>query len=253
MIEILPDQAAIIDARKVLGQRRLDALTTRLGHFLRRWGLVPGVAVGEFGKGWDVLKTVEFIERNLPPEAPVLDIGAFASEILPILHRLGYGNLTGIDLNPRIKEMPNGGTIRYDAGNFLESTYPDGSFAAITAISVIEHGLDTPRLLREVARLLADGGYFVASFDYWPTKIDTSGVRPFGLSWTIFSRPELEEFVAAAGDYGLIPVGQLNFKTGEKPISWEGREYTFGWLALRKFGPPAALAGPGDSGQNRCG
>ena len=133
-------------------------------------GFFRGVTVGDVIKSWDVLKTANFLRDRLPPETPVLDIGAYASEILSVLHRMKYSNLTGVDLNPRIKEMPFADHIRYEVADFMATPFPDGSFGAITAISVIEHGFQSERLLREISRLLRPGGYFIASFDYWPEK-----------------------------------------------------------------------------------
>jgi SAM-dependent methyltransferase len=57
----------------------------------------------------------------------------------------------------------------------MHTPFEDRSFSCITSISVIEHGFDGSRLVREVSRLLVRGGYFIASFDCWPEKIDSSG------------------------------------------------------------------------------
>ena len=51
-----------------------------------RIGLSKGIDVGDELKSWDVLKTIEFIEKNVAKTDPVLDMGAFACEILCILH-----------------------------------------------------------------------------------------------------------------------------------------------------------------------
>jgi SAM-dependent methyltransferase len=190
--------------------------------------------LGDRMKSWDILKTAEFLLDRVPKSAPILDIGAYASEILPALHRLGYSSLNGIDLNPGIRKMPHGEVIRYEIGDFMHTPFPDASFDAVTAISVVEHGFDAPQLLSELGRLIRPGGYFIASFDYWPQKISTAGMKVFGMDWTIFSREEVLEFLSDAKDYGLEPAGDLALDAGDKVIHWGGKRYTFGWVALRK-------------------
>jgi len=210
-------------------------LPTRLGNLLRSLHIVKVLAVGEMNKGWDVLKTIDFIDSTLEKDAAVLDIGAFSSEMLPLLARIGHTNLVGIDLNPCLLDMPSAGIIRYDVGDFLETSYPDGYFKAISAISVIEHGYDGRKLFEEMTRLLAPGGYFIASFDYWPEKIDCGDVQPFGLSWTVFSMDQVKEMIAMAADFGLEPVGPLDYCAQDRTIEWQDKQYTFAWIVLRKI------------------
>lgn len=202
----------------------------------RRLGLVRRVAVGDRIKSWDVLKTAQFFEKSVAKDTPVLDIGAYSSEILCVLHRLGYSALSGIDLNPDLHRMPYARSIHYELGNFLHTQYESGSFGAITAISVIEHGFDADALLHEVGRLLRPGGYFIASFDYWPDKIATEGILMFGMSWMIFSADEVQAFTERAQAYGFERASGLDRGVAERPISCEKRDYTFAWLALRKRG-----------------
>lgn len=233
-MDVLQSRAEIAAARGRLREMGANAADAAFAALLKRNRLWPGSPLGDQVKSWDVWKTVSFIRQNLASDAPVLDLGAYACEVLPALHLLGYDSLTGIDLNQNLSAMPHQETIRYLVGNFLETTLPDSSFAAITAISVIEHGYRPQRLLAEISRLLKPGGYFLASVDYWPDKIDTSGVTVFGLDWLIFSRQDMDELFALASDCGLEPVGEIRHGAGDALISWQNRRYTFAWLALRK-------------------
>ena len=233
-LEVLQSQEEIKTGRRTLRRRGLSFVLPYWRAWLTRHGLMPGTQVGDKVKSWDVLKTVQFIEQHVAKDSPVLDIGAYASEVPPILCRVGYRRVSALDLNPDLLKMPLADKIDYRVGNFLQAPYPDGSFVAVTAISVIEHGFDGSRLAAEIARLLRPGGFFIASFDYWPEKISTDGQDIFGMSWTIFSRLEIEKFVAMAGERGLQPFGPMNFAASDKPVSCFGRNYTFAWLVLQK-------------------
>ncbi len=233
-VEVLKSRADVAGARAEMKRRGIDCASPFADRALRKLGLRKGVNVGDRGKSWDVLKTVRFIEENLPKEAPILDIGAHECEILPALHRLGYEDLTGVDLNPRIREMPHAGAVRYLPADFMGLPCEEGSFGCVTAISVIEHGFDAERLLTEMTRVIRPGGFFVASVDYWPEKIDTAGITAYGMDWIIFSREELRSFLGKAEGFGLAPVGGVDFDAGERVADWMGKRYTFAWMALEK-------------------
>jgi SAM-dependent methyltransferase len=181
-------------------------------------------------KSWDVLRTLDAVLERVPRDAPVLDIGSFASAIPPALAAAGYTQVAGIDLDPQVRGMPAADRVEYVVGDLMETGWPDDRFAAVTAISVIEHGFEADRLLPEVARLLAPGGVFLFSTDYWPDKIDTSDTPLFGMTWTIFSAPEIEELVDRARNHGLVPASDSASElrdVGEAPIDFAGRRYTF--------------------------
>lgn len=233
-MQVLQRKAQISESREELDRRGLSALDSSLRRMLSRVGLRSAPALGDRVKSWDVLNSIRFIEQNVPRDGAILDIGAYGSEILSILRRLKYRNLTGADLNPLVKDSPYADEIRYEVCDFLRTPFADGTFHAITAISVIEHGFQKERLLQQVSRLLKSGGYFVASFDYWPEKIDTKGQRFFGLDWLIFSEPDIQELVAAASSYALTPCGPMSFDASERTIDCAKQRYTFGWLVLQK-------------------
>jgi SAM-dependent methyltransferase len=116
----------------------------------------------------------------------------------------------------------------------MHTPFSNESFDIITAISVIEHGYQGHALLRELSRLLRPGGYFVASFDYWPEKINSDGIKIFGMDWRIFSAEEVRTFIEEAAKYDLVPPGDISLDSAEKPIRSAERDYTFAWLVLRK-------------------
>ena len=236
-LEVLQEKFQINKARQELIRMGISHVVTpdsRLRAFLRRFGLVKNIVVGDFLKSWDVLATVSFLESHVNKNDPILDIGCYASEIIVALHKSGYANLAGVDLNPNLKKMPYHENIRYEIGNFMHAKFQDASFQAITSISVIEHDFDGQSLLKEMSRLLKPGGYFIASFDYWPDKIDTTGTQFFGMDWKIFSKDEVSNFVKDAAGYGLTPVGEMSFSGKDKPIDCAGKQYTFGWIVLKK-------------------
>lgn len=204
----------------------------------KKLGLPTGVNVGDTIESWDVLTTTRFIQKNVSPDTPILDIGAYASEILCVLHRLHYSTLTGVDLNPALTRMPYAEIIRYEVADFMHTPFPAEAFGAITAISVIEHGFQSQPLLREITRLLRPGGYFIASFDYWPEKVDTTGIDIFGMDWRIFSNTDVLTLINQASAFGLQPCGELNLDTHTPIMDYAGKRYAFAWMVLQQRSKP---------------
>ncbi len=236
-VEVLKSRTDIKLARRELNRRKLSFTKPWWKRLTRKTNVSGAIEVGDELKSWDVFKTVTFIEKHLARDASILDMGAFASEVPCILHNLNYSNLVGVDLNPNIRDMPYSSSVRYEVADFMHTPFPNESFDIITAISVIEHGYNGQALLRELSRLLRPAGYFVASFDYWPEKIDSAGIKIFGMDWRIFSAEEVRSFIREADEYGLIPPGHIDLDTAEKPIRSAERDYTFAWLVLRKTTP----------------
>lgn len=225
-------------ARQELRRLGLSHTSPALARWLRRLGrklgFPVGITVGDVIKSWDVLTTAQFIQERVAVATPILDIGAYASEILCVLHRLQYSALTGVDLNPALQQMPYSKAIRYQVSDFMDTPFPKETFGVITAISVIEHGFQSQPLLKEIARLLKPGGYFIASFDYWPEKVDTTGIDIFGMDWRIFSSTEVLDFLDEAQTYALRPCGTIELHAETPTMFWSGKPYTFAWLALQK-------------------
>lgn len=233
-VEVLKSKTEIEKARRELHCRELSFTSPWWKRLACKIGLSKAICIGDELKSWDVLKTTLFIESNISKSDPILDVGAFACELPCILHNLHYTSLAGIDLNSNINKMPYADSVRYEVSDFMHTSFENESFQAITAISVIEHGFNGKLLLAEVSRLLRPGGYFVASFDFWPDKVDTSGMLIFGMDWKIFSAQEVRAFLHEAIEYDLFPPGEVDLTGSDKAISCANRDYTFAWLALQK-------------------
>jgi len=240
-IEVLKSKSEIDLARAELRRRGLSSTGSWWLRKLREHGVVRGVNIGHYIKSWDIVKTATFIDKNIAKHSPILDVGAYGSEILCVLHRLNYSKLTGVDLNPEIKLMPYGDSIQYKVADFMHAGFKKEEFEVITAISVIEHGFKGQSLLKEISSLLRPGGYFIASFDYWPDKIDTAGIYMFGLDWRIFSKTELLTFIDEAREYNLVPCGPVNLEAQERTVNWGGKSYTFAWLVFVKSIPSGKM------------
>ena len=211
----------------------LERIAQRAGDAARRVTGAPHLRPDPI-KAWDVELALAAIEARIGFDDPVLDMGSVGCPILPALHALGYRELHGVDLDPSVTRMPAGDAIDYSVQDMTKTRFGDASFAAITSMSVIEHGLDADALLTEVARLLRPGGVFLFSTDYWPEKIDTSGVRLFDMSWTIFSADEIGELLDDAQGHGLtapVDLAALH-DVDERPIDFADRQYTFLFGAL---------------------
>ncbi|MCA8959884.1 MAG: methyltransferase domain-containing protein, partial [Planctomycetes bacterium] len=119
------------------------------------------------------------------------------------------------------------------------TNYPDGHFAAVTSISVIEHGVDLDAYLREMARVIRPGGWLLTSTDYWSEPIDCSGIFPYGEDqpeMKVFQPHEIEGLCKRAEEVGFRLVTPLGLTTHERAVRWErvDREYTFIYFALRR-------------------
>jgi SAM-dependent methyltransferase len=234
MLEVLQSKAQIKALREAMEQQGRSVLEGWLGKSLRRIGLAKGLPVGDMVKSWDVASTLDFIDKHLPKDAHILDLGAYCSEVPVSLAQMGFTGVHGVDLNPNVTAMPHADRVHYSVSDFMNTPFDPASFDAVTSISVIEHGYEPERLFSELGRLLRPGGYFIASFDYWPEKIDTGNTRFFDMSWLIFSEQDVMSMLEVAKRHGFSPAGELHPQSEERAIHCMGFDYTFGWLVLRK-------------------
>jgi SAM-dependent methyltransferase len=188
-------------------------------------------------KNWDNYLAIKHTMLRSSLHEPVLDAGAGdESAFLPGLCEHGFTNLVGINLDRKddykagIREG-----IRYAYGDITSTPFPSRIFGAIACLSVIEHGVDWKAFLFEMYRILKDDARLFLSFDYWPDKIDTTGLVTHDAAINIFSEAEVFELLDFAEKVGFRLVGSGPDTTVSEPIIfWAGRSYTFMNLLLRK-------------------
>jgi SAM-dependent methyltransferase len=200
-------------------------------------------------KAWDNLVAVEIIQAlSCRAEDPIADLGCRSGIILTWLHQLGYRRLYGCDLRrplPPLRSAVARGKLRTAASGVqmyarnrsrmciapVEQTpFPGGAFVAVTAMSVIEHGVDTSRFFAEAARLLRPGGTLVASTDYWPPGVATRGLRRFPHAHgddRVYTRDDIEVLVNEARANRLEPRETFDLQAAEPIIDADGLRYTF--------------------------
>lgn len=117
----------------------------------------------------------------------VLDVGGAGSPLASLLHRgLVEAAVCDPGVNTPIEAAP----------------YPDATFDAVFAISVIEHVPEVPPFLAACTRVLAPKGLLFLTADYW----DTPGPDTAHFHWMrerIYSQPSWDRLSRALRDLGL--------------------------------------------------
>ncbi|HVT50189.1 MAG TPA: class I SAM-dependent methyltransferase [Dongiaceae bacterium] len=153
----------------------------------------------------------EALERRLallvpPPSGSVLCLGARSGAECAAFIKLGCFAV-GIDLNP-------GTANRYVVtGDFHDLQYADGSLDVVYTNS-LDHAFDLDRILKQVARVLKDGGRFIAEI------VDPGQHGPGDYEATWWS--SVDDVVGVIERGGFSIVGRTTF---DQP--WQGTQVVF--------------------------
>ncbi len=197
--------------------------------YLKQWGYV---AHNIKCKDWDLAHIIPAVG-----DGNFLDMGSSDSYILKnlALKRI-RGELHGIDLRAPDVPLSN---VNYLIGDLMRTPLPDGHFANITCLSVLEHQVDYDRFAAEASRLLAPGGRVFVTFDYWEPKVRPP-IKLYGLDWMPLDAAMVRQFIASCARHGLELLEPFDFTAGEPLIRWgyysphPDISYTFGMAVFRK-------------------
>ncbi|MBD1824729.1 class I SAM-dependent methyltransferase [Cyanobacteria bacterium FACHB-DQ100] len=184
-------------------------------------------------KNWDQWLLAQLLQSSeINQQFKIIDLGCGDCCTLEFLSTLGFEDLHGIDFTIK----PSQSNYKLYQGDLTDTSFPDCSYDVAVSISVIEHGVNLDAFFQEAYRLLKPNGLLFVTADYWQSKIPVdSSIQPFGLSWTIFSKTEIEQAIALAQSHGfLLEQNQEIPACTETTVFWYEKNYTFIALTFRR-------------------
>lgn len=191
--------------------------------FLQRQRLPTHLTVQ---KNWDQFLLNQQL-LNASKQSAILDLGCGDCCTLKFLAALGFTNLSGIDLH--LSPSSSASPYKLHQGDLMNTSFPDQSFDWAISISVIEHGVDLQAFFDEAYRILKPNGTLFVTTDYWEEKVEVdSSIQPFGLSWQIFSKVQIQEAIAIAQTCGFkLKQNTVIPACADKTVTWYDKDYTF--------------------------
>lgn len=199
---------------------------------LRSRGLPNHLTVQKNWDQWLLARCLSASDR----QCSIIDLGCGDCCTLELLAALRFQDLHGVDLT--VQQPSSDRPYQLHQGDLTATPFPEQAFDCAVSISVIEHGVDLSRFFRETYRILKPGGFLFVTMDYWQEKIDIdSSIKPFGLSWNIFSLVEVQAMIALAQQQGFELASSPEIPScTERTVNWYGQQYTFMAIGLIKPG-----------------
>ena len=121
-------------------------------------------------------------------------------------------------------------------GDITKTPFGEETCDVAVSISTLEHGVDLEGFFAEAGRILKPGGALFITTDYWDKRINTNGAaRAFGLPWKIFSADQIGDLLKVAGNHGFGLTQECAVPPClDRPVSWQGHDYTFIAIELKK-------------------
>ncbi len=121
-------------------------------------------------KGW-VLESglvLEFLEKNYPKDAHIIDLGCGPGHWLVNLYEAGFKNIHGVDIQNFLlfPEVKNLDVFRQADLNTGKLPFPDNSVDVVLCMQVFEHLENAFHFERECRRVLKPGGMLILSYPY---------------------------------------------------------------------------------------
>ncbi|MHA2066564.1 MAG: methyltransferase domain-containing protein [Candidatus Thorarchaeota archaeon] len=187
-------------------------------------------------KNWDHFLALESILRYVDQAEPVLDAGGYAGTFGTWLKQLGYQDVTVLNKTFETDQDKTEEGVKLMTGDITKTIIPTGTMGCVTCMSVIEHGVDHEKFLKECYRIIKPGGRLIVSTDYWAEKINTADKHDdlYKCPVIVYSAAEIKEFVELATKSGFRSSSVPMYDCADTCVTWErmGLRYTFIILEL---------------------
>jgi pseudaminic acid biosynthesis-associated methylase len=152
-----------------------------------------------YRKNYGVTRTQinEKFLRDIPKDARILEVGCNTGNQLALLQKMGYRDLSGVELQPYALEIARSRTegITLKEGSVLSLPYQDAAFDLVFTSGVLIHiaPADLPRALSEIHRCART---YIWGMEYYATEITEVNYRnQNGLLWKMnYARRYQESF-----------------------------------------------------------
>jgi SAM-dependent methyltransferase len=150
-------------------------------------------AYAEFLANWDANFYAKYADclRPARPGARVLDVGCGAGQVVGRLTEAGY-EAHGVDVSEPNLEKARQFSARCQFYDGKHLPFPDGHFAAVGALNVLEHVEEPEQFIPEVVRVAEPGGRVVISspnfFRVFGLRDYHSRMRGFANKWRNWRR-----------------------------------------------------------------
>jgi len=135
--------------------------------------------------------------KELPTEARILEVGCNIGNQLLLMHGMGYGNLSGIDVQPYAVQIAKtrvpGASVA--EGSVLDIPFSDGDFDLVFTSGLLIHiaPTDLPTALAEIHRV--SGRWILGSEYYAPSSTEINYRGHNDLLWKDdFAQRYLQQF-----------------------------------------------------------
>ena len=172
-------ERVLLSYAQVLLNPLVYALEGAVGGVQRRWRRERRRRL--VGRSYDMALE---LARVLPPRSRVLDVGCGSGFIAHHLSALLGARVSGIDVRKSVDA-----SIDYAAFDGVHFPAEDCAFDAVLLCYVLHHAQDQPAFMREVRRVLRDGGLVVVYEDIPEAAWDAAACRTHDRAWRARTGP----------------------------------------------------------------
>jgi 2-polyprenyl-3-methyl-5-hydroxy-6-metoxy-1,4-benzoquinol methylase len=193
---------------------------------------------------WSEYKLVPLL-LELPREAPILDLGCGAGQMLQLLKDHGFTNASGIDVSAEQVGLATDRGLNAAVGDVFEHLRgSQSSFDAITALDFVEHFEKTEQLplFESIHAALRPGGRLILETPNGEGLFASQVIYGDLTHLTIFSEGSLSQLLR------LMGFEKIEFyETGPAPKDLKGRVRGLLWRIVKLFANSARIIESGET------